>query len=62
MTQIFNIINGIDDMNDNLFIYFVIIMALEILIANYIFKMLEHKVKNIHVVEDLQSGILNNHN
>ena len=38
-------------------------MVLEILITNYIFNMLEHKVKNVLLVEDLHLfGILNYHN
>ena len=38
-------------------------MAQEILIKNYIFNMLEHKVKNVLLVEDLHLfGILNYHN
>ena len=40
-----------------------IMMVLEILIANYIFNMLEHKVKNVLLVEDLHLfGILSYHN
>ena len=40
-----------------------IMMVQEILIKNYIFNMLEHKVKNVLLVEDLHLfGILNYHN
>ena len=35
----------------------VIMMVLEILITNYIFNMLEHKVKDVHLVEDLHLNI-----
>ena len=35
------------------FLNLLIMMVLEIHIANYIFNMLEHKVKDVHLVEDL---------
>ena len=45
------------------FLNLLIIMAQEILRKNYIFNMLEHKVKNVLLVEDLHLfGILNYHN
>ena len=45
MIQVLKIINGIDDMNCESFLNLLIMMVLEILIANYIFNMLEHRVK-----------------
>ena len=45
------------------FLNLLIMMVQEILIKNYIFNMLEHKVKNVLLVEDLHLfGILNSHN
>ena len=45
------------------FLNLLIMMVQEILIKNYIFNMLEHKVKNVLLVEDLHLfGILNYHN
>ena len=50
-------------MNYEKFLNVVIIMVPEIIITNYIFNMLKHKVKELHLVEDLQlSGILKYHN
>ena len=63
MIQVFKIINGLDGINCEKFFYLLIIMAQEILIKNYIFNMLEHKVKNVLLVEDLHLfGILSYHN
>ena len=40
----------------------VIMMKLEMHIANYLFNLLEHKVKDVYLVEDLHLfGILNYH-
>ena len=47
MIQVFKLINGIDGMNCDKFFNLLIMMVLEILIINYIFNMLEHKVKKI---------------
>ena len=45
------------------FFNLLIMMVQEIPIKNYIFNMLEHKVKNVLLVEDLHLfGILNYHN
>ena len=68
MIQVFKIINGIDDLNCEKFFLFnlinlLIMMAKEIAIKNNIFNMLEHKVKNVLLVEDLHLfGILTYHN
>ena len=38
-------------------------MVLQILVKNHIFNMLEHKVKDVHLVEDLHLfGMLKYHN
>ena len=61
--QIHEVINGIDDMNCEMFLNLLNMMVLEILIANNIFNILGHKVKNVHLVEDLHLfGILSFHN
>ena len=45
------------------FLNLLIMMAQEILVKNYILNMLEHKVKNVLLVENLHLfGILNYHN
>ena len=44
LKRIFSIFNGIDDMNCEKLKLF-IMMVLEILISNYTFNVLEHKVK-----------------
>ena len=45
------------------FLNLLIIMVLEILISNYVFNMLEHKLKNVLLVEDLLLvGIKKYHN
>ena len=59
----FEIIYGTYDMNCESFLNSLIVMVLEIHIANYIFNMLAHKVLNVHLVEDLHLfGILHYHN
>ena len=64
MIQVIKIINGIDDMNCEMFLNsLIIMMVLEIQITNYIFNMLGHKVKNVLLAEDQHLfGILSNHN
>ena len=63
MTQVSRIINGIDDMNCENFLNLLIMMILIILITNYIFNMVKHKVKEVHLVEDLHLfGTLHYHN
>ena len=45
------------------FLNLLIMMVLEIPMTNYMVNMLEHKVKNVLLVEDLLLfGILNHHN
>ena len=58
MIQVFKIINGIDDINCEFFFNLLIMMAQEIPMKNYIFNMLEHKVKNVLLVEDLHLFLL----
>ena len=63
MIQVIEISNGIDDINCESILNFLIMIVVEILIANYIFNMLEHKVKNVLLLVDLHLfGILNYHN
>ena len=63
MIQVIRIINGIDDIYCKKFLNLLIMTAQEIPIKNYIFNMLEHKVKNVLLVEDLHLfGILSYHN
>ena len=63
MIQVFYIINGIDDINCDKFFDLLIMMVQEIFIKNYLFNMLEHKIKNLLLVENLLLfGILNYHN
>ena len=58
----FEIISGIDDMNCEKFLNLLIMIVLEILIVNYIFYMLKHRVRNVHLVEYLHLfGMLNCH-
>ena len=63
MIQVFKEINGIDDINCEFFFNLLIMMAQEIFMKNYIFNMLEHKVKNVLLIQDVHLfGILSYHN
>ena len=63
MIQVFKIINGIDDINCEKFFEFTDYDGTRNSYKKYIFNMLEHKVKNVLLVEDLLLFvILNYHN
>ena len=58
----FKIIDSIDYMNYDKFLNLMIMIVLDILITNCIFNMFEHKVKNVHLIDQQLLGILNYHN